>query len=161
MMGLRVSETANIRLSDISKDGKLTIYGKGHGNGKVVIKDIPTSLQACVRAYLRDIRPKLESEDVSEDYLLLTSTGTPVTKDYLKHRCQFLSRRSGIRFTYHVLRRFYCTTLANDCDLRNDPDTLRRMMRHADIATTYRCYLDADPIRMNEASRKLESVLTF
>lgn len=159
-MGLRVSETANIRLTDM-RNGKLTIYGKGHGNGKIVVKDIPSSLQACVRAYLRDYRPKVESESVSDDRLLLTSTGTPLSKDYLKHRCQLISKRSGIKFTYHVLRRFYCTTLANDCDLRNDPDTLRRMMRHEDISTTYRCYLNADPIRMNEASRKLESVLTF
>lgn len=159
-MGLRVSETANIRLTDM-RNGKLTIYGKGHGNGKIVVKDIPSSLQACVRAYMRDYRPKVESEGVSDDRLLLTSTGTPLSKDYLKHRCQLISKRSGIKFTYHVLRRFYCTTLANDCDLRNDPDTLRRMMRHEDISTTYRCYLNADPIRMNEASRKLESVLTF
>ena len=160
MMGLRISETANIRLTDI-KNGKLTIYGKGHGKGKMVVKDIPQSLQSCVRAYQKGYRSKVVSEDVSDGRLLLTSTGTPLSKDYLKHRCELISRDSGIKFTYHVLRRLYCTTLANECDLRSDPDTLRRMMRHENIATTYRYYLNADPIRIKEASRKLDSVMTF
>lgn len=159
-MGVRISETANIRLGDIRRM-ELTIHGKGHGKGKIVTKKIPTNLMMCIRDYIKTYRSNLLREDSDEDHLLLTETGKAMTRDTLKQHVRTISERSGIRFTFHALRRLYCTTLANDCDLRNDPDTLRRMMRHENIATTYRCYLNPDPKRMSEATEKLESVLTF
>ena len=63
-----------------------------------------------------------------------------------------------MHITSHVMRRLYCSVLANECGLRQDLDTLRRMMRHESIDTTLRCYLNADVERMQEASDRLEDV---
>ena len=50
-------------------------------------------------------------------------------------------------------------TLARECDLGNDLDTLRRMMRHESIDTTLKCYLDVVPDKITEAENKLNEVM--
>lgn len=64
-----------------------------------------------------------------------------------------LGKAVGSRMTTHSLRRFYATTLyyETDCDIQ----TVRNLMRHADVATTLRCYVDAYDAREDEASRRL------
>lgn len=160
-MGLRASETAAIKLNDIG-DGKLTIHGKGHGEGKIVTKTIPKPLIMCIDEYISGERERdLSKRYKSEDHLIVTSGqrhGMPISASSIGKIMIGLSERSGIHVTYHSLRRFYCMTLANECGLRHDVDTLRRMMRHESIDTTFRCYLNADTDRIAQTEEKLESI---
>lgn len=99
-----------------------------------------------------------------EDNLLVCKNGPrrglPTNTHTIDNTVQRLVKRSGIKFSYHVLRRFYCMTLANDCGLRNDLDTLRRMMRHSNISTTCKFYLNADTDRIAEAEECLNAVIS-
>ena len=58
----------------------------------------------------------------------------------------------------HTLRRLYATTLA---DAGVPLETIARMMRHESPVTTLRCYLKADPRRMDEAQSKVDDVLAL
>lgn len=66
-----------------------------------------------------------------------------------------LQEKSGISFTSHCLRRFFCTTMS---DAGVDLDTIRRMMRHSSLETTLKCYLHADPRKMAGAVSKINDV---
>ena len=56
------------------------------------------------------------------------------------------------------MRRLYATTLA---DAGVPLETIARMMRHESPVTTMRCYLRADPRRMDEAQRRVDEILAF
>ena len=56
----------------------------------------------------------------------------------------------------HSLRRLYATTLY---DMGTDLNTLRMMMRHEDIRTTMECYIDPNPVKMDNAILALERML--
>lgn len=161
-MGLRMHEIAAIRIADIS-DGQLIVSGKGHGRGKVVRMRIPESLQRMIADYLRNERRRILSETGEPDVgiLLLNRNGRErgaiMTPSAITRVYQRISDDLGYRVTSHVMRRLYCTVLADEGGLRSDLDTLRRMMRHERIGTTLSCYLNADPDRMNEAQSKLEA----
>ncbi|MBO4348840.1 MAG: site-specific integrase, partial [Candidatus Methanomethylophilaceae archaeon] len=62
---------------------------------------------------------------------------------------------TGVRFSCHTLRRFYCMTLV---DAGLDLDTVRRMMRHESVVTTLSNYVAADPRRMAEATSVAEGI---
>ena len=160
-MGLRMHEIVSIEKEDIVGD-VLTIYGKGHGRGKVVEKKIPKDLMRMIGAYIAG-----ERKDVlngrEEGRLLLTNSrnhlkGRPISDSKIICMYRRLSDESGIHVTSHVMRRLYCTLLADEVGLRQDIDTLRRMMRHENVNTTLGCYLDADTVRIEEATSKLERV---
>lgn len=166
MMGLRMMEIANLKLNDI-KDGKLTVYGKGHGEGKVVIMDMPAIIEQSIKDYIREERALMIDRygDNSQGHLLVQTDlniepGSNISNNTIIHFYARLSKDSGIHVTSHCMRRLYCCTLANECGLRNDLDTLRRMMRHEKLDTTITCYLSADENRMKIASNKLETVFT-
>lgn len=68
-----------------------------------------------------------------------------------------LGTRAGIRMTTHSLRRYFATTLyySTDCDLQ----TVRRLMRHVDVSTTLKCYVDAyDVATLNVLERLTEHI---
>lgn len=160
-MGLRMAEIIGIRLNDI-QNGELTIRGKGHNGGKVVRKSIPTNLQIQIREYIEGERAKVS--DGRTDMLLLSSRcrrkGSALTSHSIRDLYERVSKESGIHVTSHVMRRLYCTMLADDAGLRSDLDTLRRMMRHEDVSTTVRCYLDANTQRIAEAEGVIDSIFS-
>ena len=59
--------------------------------------------------------------------------------------------------TTHSLRRFYATTL--HYDVGADIITIRDLMRHADAATTMRCYIEAFDERQKDATRKFSAFI--
>ena len=160
-MGLRRAEIAKIKLDDIVGNS-LIIHGKGHGKGKVVEKTIPAGLMRMIGAYIAGERKDI-IEDETEQRLLLANSrnhrrGVPIEPTFIDNFYERLSRESGMKITSHVMRRLYCTLLADDAGLRSDLDTLRRMMRHESISTTLGCYLDADTKRIEKATERIAEV---
>ena len=153
-MGLRRGEMSNIRDSDI--DGcMMTIHGKGHGeDGLVAVVRIPEPVMQAIEEYRRSPMKKGRRKD---DYLLQTRG-----KRRELHRANVskisttisdLGAKTDIKITTHSLRRFFATTLyyETNCDLQ----TVRNLMRHADVSTTLKCYVDAYDEKEREASAKL------
>ena len=157
-MGLRRLEIANLRDDDVDLRGRrMTIRGKGHGpEGLVQVMEIP--------------------EDVAEEivrYRVAKNDGRPHADDYLIQafkngawkrmipnnaylRVKKCGEMCGFDCTLHALRRLYASTLVNVVEA--DLETVRRMMRHADISTTLRCYVNPDPAKKREAQNGLSSV---
>lgn len=161
-MGLRMSEIRDIEMDDID-GGILTIYGKGHGEGKIVEKTIPEGLRNQIEDYIEGERAEVLMNADPTDALLLQNCrnhkkGIPITTSMIVRFYKRISEESGIYITSHVMRRLYCTLLADEAGLRSDLDTLRRMMRHESIETTIGCYLDADTRKISEAQLKIEEI---
>lgn len=128
---------------------------------------MPAVIKQSIRDYIREERSQVIGKygDNSQGYLLIQTDlnkdpGSNINNNTIIHFYARLSRDSGIHVTSHCMRRLYCCTLANECGLRDDLDTLRRMMRHEKLDTTITCYLSANENRMKTASNKLEAVFT-
>lgn len=152
-MGLRRVEMSNIKDSDI-EGGMMTIHGKGHGEGLMAVVRIPEPVAEAIDEYRRSPMKKGRRAD---EYLLQTRG-----RKHELHRANVsrisgavcdLGREVGIRMTTHSLRRFFATTLyyETNCDLQ----TVRNLMRHADVSTTLKCYVDAYDEKEREASERL------
>ena len=151
-MGIRLSEIANIKIEDINGD-ELTIHGKGHGTaGKTVSRIMPRAVKSAILDYL-PVRQKIidRSGDHSGGYLLVRSkikAGFPMNRTNISSIISRLREQSGVYFTCHSLRRLFATTAYEMTDL----ETLRQMMRHSNISTTFACYINVNPKRRNEAT---------
>ncbi len=159
-MGLRRAEIASIRLTDIDGD-RITIRGKGHGpDGKVVTVNIPNPVKTAIRDYMVFRQTVLNTHgDRSEGHLLVKSTlyaGEYMIPDNVGDAIHRLSKRCGIDMSTHSLRRLYATTLYK---VGTDINTIRVMMRHADVNTTLRCYIEADTERSRKAQNSLDDLL--
>lgn len=159
-MGLRRCEMQAIRESDIDGD-RVTIHGKGHGSdGLVTTVRIPAPVKAALERY-REYKRHIAKES-RDDYVLQTCDHRG--KLHAMHVAQIsaavteLSKRTGIKVTTHSLRRYYGTTLYyhTGCDLQ----TVRKLMRHADISTTLRCYVDAYDIKEKQAEDRLSDYVS-
>lgn len=159
-MGLRRCEIAGIRLCDLN-DGHLTVHGKGHGpDGKTSRLFIPSVVTRAIGVYMH-IRDRIvEATDSLDDHLLLRSSGhnagQPHDSRTVGNSLGRLARSCGVDMTPHSLRRLYATVMYNG---GTDLNTLRLMMRHQDISTTMRCYIQASDNRMGEAMNIVASVL--
>ena len=58
------------------------------------------------------------------------------------HACRNQSDRTGKSMNPHLLRHWYCTTLINN---GANPEIVRRQMRHANLNTTMRTYVQVKP----------------
>ncbi len=158
-MGLRRVEMASIRDCDIH-DGMILIHGKGHGtDGHVVHLRMPQPVIDSIAEYrLSDMKRGIREDD----YLLQSRSRMghlhKVTTTLISETVSNMGQRIGIKMTTHSLRRFFATTLYYDvgCDLQ----TMRNLMRHADVATTLKCYVNADERKEMEASEKLTILIT-
>lgn len=160
-MGLRRCEMQAIRMSDIDGD-RVTIHGKGHGNdGLVAVVRIPMPVMVAMDQYHKH---KMTMADESvDDYVLQTCDHHG--RLHAMHVAQIsaamteLSKRTGIRVTTHSLRRYFGTTLyySTGCDLQ----TVRKLMRHADISTTLKCYIDAFDIKERQAGDRLTEYVSM
>lgn len=135
-MGLRRVEMSRILLSDIS-DGRLTVRGKGHQEGKIVSVIIPPSVMTAIEEWMPE-RSRIGS-DAQE--LLITSIGTPLTPGYIGHILDRLSEQVGVKITPHSLRRLFAMTLY--VDMQVDLLDVSKLMRHESVITT-QLYLRED-----------------
>lgn len=153
-MGLRRVEMQSIRDGDIDRD-VLTIHGKGHGKeGLIAYMDMPQPVIRAIEEYRNS--PMKDGERI-DDYLLQNRG-----HDGRLHRVMLsrisdsitdLARETGVRMTTHSLRRYFATTLFYNTG--TDIQTIRRLLRHADVSTTLKCYVDAYDERGREATERL------
>lgn len=159
-MGLRRMEISGLTDVDIDlKTMTMTVRGKGHGpDGLVEHMEIPADVAAEIQRFREiveaDGHPRQDGRVVQA---LHNGEWTSLNPNRVYIHLKELGRRTGINVTTHSLRRLYATTLVNEVGA--DFDTVRRLMRHADITTTLRCYVDADPRRMMAAQSGLSNIL--
>lgn len=157
-MGLRRNEMLRIRDGDIVGD-RLVVHGKGHGeDGLVMTVQIPAPVRKAMEDYIATKRGRRRDDDhliqtVGHDGHLHT-----MVPQALSTLVSNLGKRCGIRVTTHSLRRFCATTLYYT--VRCDLTTLREVMRHADVSTTLKCYVDAYREKEREATDALTDHLS-
>ncbi len=160
-MGIRKQEMIELRLSDFNESA-VTIRGKGPGpEGKVVQMEMPNLVHEALAEYLPFRTELLKYGDRSDDHLLVNPNsrdlGRPMTESCHQTIVRKLSKKAGVYFTAHGLRRMYATNLA---DAGLDLDTIRRMMRHSSIDTTLTCYILADPRKIRGAVDSVNSIFS-
>ena len=147
--GLRASELANLKTSDLNLDiGYLRCLGKG--NKERVIPVGKTAIAATVE-YLEKLRPRL-SKSSSCDFLLLSRTGRPMSRIEIWRLVKKYAVRAGMpgNLTVHTLRHCFAThLLTGGADLRS----VQEMLGHVDIATT-QIYTHVDQERLRRIHKK-------
>jgi integrase/recombinase XerD len=128
--GLRVSESVNLRITDLNPEiGYLRCLGKGNKERVVPVGSM--ALEA-VKNYLNSGRPTLNPK---EDWLFVNYKGEKLTRDGIRHIIQEIAESVGIqkKITPHTLRHCFAThLLERGADLRS----LQEMLGHASISTT-------------------------
>ncbi len=147
--GARAGELAGIRTSNLNLDiGYLRCLGKGNRERIIPMGKIAIS---SVVEYLNKLRPVLV-KSFSEDFLLLSRTGRPMSRIEIWRLIKKYARRAGMprNLTVHTLRHCFAThLLAGGADLRS----VQEMLGHVDIATT-QIYTHVDQGRLREIHRK-------
>jgi integrase/recombinase XerD len=147
--GLRASELANLKTSDLNLDiGYLRCFGKG--NKERVIPVGRTAIAATVE-YLDKLRPRL-AKSSSSDFLLLSRTGRPMGRIEIWRLVKKYAVRAGMprNLTVHTLRHCFAThLLTGGADLRS----VQEMLGHVDIATT-QIYTHVDQERLRRIHKK-------
>ena len=131
--GLRVSEISNLKINNINFTEK-DIKFKGKGNKERLI---PVGNKAIdlLNKYLIEIRPILEKENNSNNYLFLNSKGTKLSRISIWKMIKNCSLKAGINknTSPHTLRHSFATHLLNNgADLRS----VQELLGHSDISTT-------------------------
>ena len=143
--GLRVSEVANIKLSDINFEaGFLRSVGKGQKE-----RIVPIGKQAIewVQRYLRDSRSSF-TKAASLGEVFLSTRGRALSRKTIWVLVKKYTRAAGIKktITPHTLRHSFATHLLdNGADLR----VIQEMLGHADISTT-QIYTHVDQGRVKQ-----------
>ena len=157
-MGLRRIEMHAIRDCDIDR-GILTVHGKGHGQeGLVAYMTVPEPVMNAIDEYRAS---PMKQGQRADDYLLqCLGKGGRLHRMHISRISDAvtdLGKSTGVRITTHSLRRYYATTLyyTTACDIQ----TVRRLMRHADVSTTLKCYVDAyDKVARDASNRLVEHI---
>jgi integrase/recombinase XerD len=143
--GLRVSEAANIKLSDINFEAAfLRSVGKGQKE-----RIVPVGKQAIewVQRYLREARSSFANA-ASLGEVFLSTRGQALSRKTIWVLIKKYTRAAGITktITPHTLRHSFATHLLdNGADLR----VIQEMLGHADISTT-QIYTHVDQRRVKE-----------
>ena len=147
--GLRVSETANLKIGDINFDENVVrAFGKG---SKERIVPIGRTARELIKRYLENARPLLV-RDNSETALFLSNHGRKLDRIRIWEVVKLAAERANIRKNIHphTLRHSFAShMLENGADLR----VIQEMLGHADISTT-QIYTHVDQRRLLEVHRK-------
>jgi len=150
--GLRVSELASARLSDLElRRGELRVLGKGR---KERIGLLGGPARDALEAYLRDGRPVLaaRSQAADEGHLFLNAAGRSLGVRGLRYRIQRLARLAGLPDDVgpHTLRHSFAShLLEGGADLR----VVQELLGHASLATT-QVYTHVSTGRLQAVYRK-------
>jgi len=127
--GLRVSEAANLRISDVDIDsGIVTTTGKGSKTRRV---PVGASAIEWLKSYLVLRRKK---EKIEIDNMFVNSKGGPINRQIIYVSITEYAEKCGIEgVSPHTLRHSFATHLVqNNADIRS----VQQMLGHADISTT-------------------------
>jgi len=130
--GLRVSETASLKLGSVKFDDE-TIRVKGKGNKERLVPIGKTALRVLDR-YLTEIRPQLVKNQM-EATLFLSRNGKKLDREWIWKIVKEAATLAGINKNIHphTLRHSFAShLLENGADLR----VIQEMLGHADISTT-------------------------
>ena len=133
--GLRVSELVGLRLSSLSRDGRIvTVRGKG---GKERLVPLGEAARKAVSDWLPLRELILGKQARSTPWLFPSRAANGhITRDGFAKQLQDIAIDAGLdvrRISPHVLRHAFAThLLANGADLRS----VQQMLGHSDISTT-------------------------
>ncbi|SFV75583.1 Tyrosine recombinase XerC [hydrothermal vent metagenome] len=119
-LGLRISELANLKLSDISSEW-IRVTGKGNKQ-----RDIPLLQQTkqMIQSYLEHTHPKI---------FLFEKDGDKLSENSLRYKVHKVFKRISLKVTPHQLRHSYATELLNHGAPIVD---VSELLGHASMATT-------------------------
>jgi integrase/recombinase XerD len=141
--GLRVSELANLQLSDLHlDDGYIRCIGKGRKERVIPVAEESIRL---LNRYLDEVRPLL-CENPHLQNVFVSKRETALCRQRLWQIIKKYTKEAGImkNVTPHTLRHSFAThLLANGASLR----VIQEMLGHADIATT-QIYTHVNPERL-------------
>ena len=147
--GVRASELANLKISDINTDiGYLRCFGKGNKERIIPVGKIAI---AATLEYLSNLRPELAGP-ISGDILLLSRTGRPMSRIEIWRLVKKYAIKAGMprNLTVHTLRHCFATHLLSaGADLRS----VQEMLGHVDIATT-QIYTHVDQERLRKVHKQ-------
>ena len=129
--GMRVSELVSLNLDDITDDGYVRCFGKGHKERLIPIHQRAAS---AVEEYVKEARPRLARND-EQKALFLNRRGEGLTRQgfwqILKRYAK--SAELDAEITPHTLRHSFAThMLSGGADLRS----VQELLGHANISTT-------------------------
>lgn len=131
--GLRVSETVNLKISQLYLDvGFIRVIGKGD---KERLVPIGSSAIHFITIYKNDIRVHTQPTHGNEDILFLNSRGAKLSRVMIFLIIKDLVKKAGIKKTVspHTLRHSFATHLVEGgADLR----AVQEMLGHESITTT-------------------------
>lgn len=131
--GLRVSELASLKISDLNFESEF-IKVTGKGNKERIIPIGTTALQ-LIRIYITEIRVHLNIKKGNEDFIFLNRTGTSLSRISVFTMIKSLAERIGLNksISPHTLRHSFATHLVEGgADLR----AVQEMLGHSNITTT-------------------------
>lgn len=157
-MGLRRNEMSLIKDTDLV-NGMLVVHGKGHGeDGLVARMSVPKPVFDAIQAYRQStMKSGVRIDDrllQCRDHRMRLHSMEPSRISDLMHD---LGKRCGFELTTHSLRRYFATTLYYKTGV--DLQTMKNMLRHADVSTTLKCYVDNSETKNDEASKALSKYL--
>jgi integrase/recombinase XerD len=147
--GMRVSELANLRISDLHIDeGYIRVIGKGKKERVIPVAQDSSNILEC---YLEEVRPMLcENQRVQNVFVTKRETG--LCRQRLWQIIKKYTKAAGImkNVTPHTLRHSFAShLLQNGAPLR----VIQEMLGHADIATT-QIYTHVDPNRLKSVHQQ-------
>ncbi|MFT4153449.1 site-specific tyrosine recombinase XerD [Parafilimonas sp.] len=143
--GLRVSETVNLKLSNLYPDiGFVRIIGKGN---KERLVPIGSDAVKHIKIYKDNIRNHITPKKNSEDIVFLNRFGSGLSRVMIFYIIKDLAKKAGISKTIspHTFRHSFATHLVEGgADLR----AVQEMLGHESITTTeIYTHLDRDYLR--------------
>lgn len=131
--GLRVSELVSLKAEQVDwEESFVRVTGKGSKTRYVPMGKVAA---AALRAYVGQLRPKLQKSGQRGDVLFLSVRGGRLTRERIRQIIKQRAAAAGIEENVfpHIMRHSFAThLLENGADLR----VIQDMLGHADLSTT-------------------------
>jgi integrase/recombinase XerD len=147
--GLRVSETAGLRIGDILK-GQSLLRVTGKGDKERIVPIGKTAEKLLIR-YMAESRPQL-AKDIETQFVFLSRSGKRLDRERIWAIVKDAAMRAGVTKNIHphtFRHSFASHLLENGADLR----VIQEMLGHADISTT-QIYTHVDQNRLISIHKK-------